>query len=103
MRCCCGGNGNRKRNQGNKDFIEKKKPIFNLGFNTIPQPIIIHTNSPPNQAQYYQQQQAPSPMPAPQSWHLENHPMLPQPSAPPRPNDESYVEPPPAYEKICAS
>ncbi len=109
IKCCCGGNTNRKRNQGKfeKDFIEENQ-MFNLGFNTIPQPIVIHTNSPPYQPQYYQQQ-VPSPPPPPaaaaaaQPWYLENHPMLPQPSAPPQPNDESYMDRPPPYEKICAT
>jgi hypothetical protein len=73
---------------------------FNLGFTTVPQPIIIHTNSPNYQPQFqHQQQQAPPPT---QTWMSENHPMLPQPSAPPLPNDDFYMERPPPYEKVCA-
>jgi len=29
--------------------------------------------------------------------------MLPQPSAPPQPNDDFHMERPPPYEKICGS
>ena len=79
--------------------------MFYLGFTATPQPIIIHTNSPQYHPQYYQQQ-APAPAPVPvsaQTWRLENHPMLPQPSAPPGPIDDSYMDRPPPYEKICGN
>jgi hypothetical protein len=34
---------------------------------------------------------------------LENHPMLPQPSAPPQPFDDGRMDLPPPYEKISAN
>ncbi len=91
--------------------------FLNSAFHPVPQPIIIHTNSPNYQPQH-PQQQAPSPQPQlpAQIWHSENYPMLPQPSAPPRPTDDSYMDRapqrptddsymdrPPPYEKICAT
>ncbi|CAF3629074.1 unnamed protein product [Adineta steineri] len=94
VKCCCGGGGNnnRKRQQG---------------FTTMPQPIIIHTGSPNYQPQFQQQQQqqqVPSPQPPmQQTWGLENHPMLPQPSAPPQPMDDFHMERPPPYEKVCGN
>lgn len=74
--------------------------IFSSGFTSTPQPIIIHTSSLPYQPQYHQQQ---APAPVSPQWHLENHPMLPQPSAPPGPIDDSYMDRPPPYEKICGN
>lgn len=69
----------------------------------VPQPIYVHTGVAGGyQPQYYQQQAA-----GPQGWSSmptqspESRPMLPQPSAPPRPNDSYHMEhPPPAYEKL---
>ncbi len=72
----------------------------NLGFTAVPQPIIIHTGTPNYQPQFQQQQQAP---PRTQNWNLENHPMLPQPSAPPQPVDDFRMDLPPPYEKISAN
>ncbi|UJR22728.1 hypothetical protein I4U23_025762 [Adineta vaga] len=90
FKCCCGGDNGRKRNQG---------------FQTVAQPIIIQTSPGHYQPQVYQHQ-APSPQPpfpAQQTWALENHPMLPQPSAPPQPIDDFHMERPPPYEKICGN
>ena len=106
IRCCCGGN-ERKRQQGklNKYIRIEKYSFFHSGFHTVPQPIIIQT-SPPNYQSQYPQQQAPvsPPVSVPaQTWRLENHPMLPQPSAPPRPVDDSYMDRPPPYEKLYAN
>ena len=39
--------------------------------------------------------------PPPQTWSIGNHPMLPQPSAPPQSNDDFHMEQPPPYEQIC--
>jgi hypothetical protein len=59
----------------------------------IPQPIFIQS-APVS----YHQQAANSPS----SWMVDNHPMLPQPSAPPQPMDSSYgMDRPPPYEKVC--
>ncbi|CAF1128273.1 unnamed protein product [Rotaria sordida] len=91
VKCCC-GNNNRKRN-AEPTTVQ------------VPQPIIIHHTGPSGyQPQYYQQ-------PAPQSWNSvmvrppESRPMLPQPSAPPRPNNDFHIEyvPPPPYEKLYTS
>ena len=97
-----------KVNWKNTSFKKIIFSSFHPGFNPVQQPIIIHTNSPNSYQPQYHQQQAPTsaPVPVPVSvptWRLENHPMLPQPSAPPRPNDDSYIDRPPAYEKICAN
>jgi hypothetical protein len=77
--------------------------ILILGPTTIqvPQPIFVHTGPSGYQPQYFQQQ-------APQAWgpsivqSPESRPMLPQPSAPPRPNDNFFhtEHPPPPYEKL---
>ncbi|CAF2356854.1 unnamed protein product [Rotaria sp. Silwood2] len=91
VRCCCGGN-NRKRH-ATPTTIQ------------VPQPIFVHTGPSGYQPQYYQQQVPP------QSWNSvmvqspESRPMLPQPSAPPQPNDDIYIEhvSPPAYEKLYTS
>ncbi|CAF0925087.1 unnamed protein product [Rotaria sordida] len=91
VKCCC-GNNNRKRNAASTTV-------------QVPQPIIVHHTGPSGyQPQYYQQ-------PAPQSWNSvmvrppESRPMLPQPSAPPRPNNDFHTEyvPPPPYEKLYTS
>jgi len=86
VKCCCNGN-RRKRNQG--------PPTIQ-----VPQPIFVHTGPGGYQPQYHQQQ-------VPQTWSPtvvqspENRPMLPQPSAPPQPNDYFHIEhPPPPYEKL---
>ncbi|CAF0833954.1 unnamed protein product [Adineta ricciae] len=84
IKCCCGGGSDRKRNQG---------------FHSVPQPIVIQT-SPANYHPQVYQQQAPPSQP---TWALENHPMLPQPSAPPQPADDFHMERPPPYEKICGN
>jgi len=70
-----------------------------LFFQASPQPIIITTSYPGYVPQSYQQQ-APSPSPM---WQLENHPMLPQPSAPPLPAESIYPDRPPSYEKAIAN
>lgn len=66
----------------------------------VPQPIFVHTGPAGYQPQYFQQQ-------APSAWNptvvqnSEVSPMLPAPSAPPRPQDFYPMEhPPPAYEKL---
>lgn len=66
----------------------------------VPQPIFVQTGPAGYQPQYYQQQ-------APSVWSPsvvqtnEVSPMLPQPSAPPRPQDYFHTEhPPPPYEKV---
>ncbi|CAM2721414.1 unnamed protein product [Rotaria socialis] len=74
VRCCCRSNKSRKRNEG---------------FVTVPQTVVIQTNSPNSQ------QVRPV-----QSWNSEYHPMLPQPSAPPHHMDDYLSERPPPYEKI---
>jgi len=86
VKCFCGGNS-RKRNQGPTTI-------------QVPQPIFVHTGPTGYQPQYHQQQ-------APQTWSPvavqspESRPMLPQPSAPPRPIDHFHMEhPPPPYEKL---
>ncbi|UJR26302.1 hypothetical protein I4U23_007640 [Adineta vaga] len=79
-KCCC-RDKNRKRNQGPTTI-------------QVPQPIYVHTGPSGYQPQYYQQQ-------IPQSWPSESRPMLPQPSAPPQPNNHFHIEhPPPPYEKL---
>ncbi|CAF1070969.1 unnamed protein product [Rotaria sp. Silwood1] len=88
IKCCCGGSGNNKR-------------MRNQGFITTPQPIVIHTGSSNYPSPYnYQQAVGSSSL---QTWTSENHPMLPQPSAPPQPIDDYLTERPPPYEKICTS
>lgn len=89
----------------NKRFFHwKKKEFFSFhsGPTTVqvPQPIFVHTGPSGFQTQYHSQQ-------APQSWSPvviqspESRPMLPQPSAPPRPYDNFHIEhPPPPYEKL---
>ncbi len=71
---------------------------FYLGPTTVqvPQPIFVHTGP----SGYHSPQ-------APLSWSpvvvqsAESRPMLPQPSAPPRPYDNFHIEhPPPPYEKL---
>jgi hypothetical protein len=102
---CCGGRNNRKRNEGKlKIFLSQKHTLFrfNSGPTTVqvPQPIFVHTGPAGYQTQYHHQH-------APQTWSPivipspESRPMLPQPSAPPRPNDHYHMEhPPPPYEKL---
>jgi hypothetical protein len=82
VKCCCSGN-NRKRNKGPTTV-------------QVPQPIFVHTGP----SGYHSPQ-------APLSWSpvvvqsAESRPMLPQPSAPPRPYDNFHIEhPPPPYEKL---
>ncbi|CAF2036360.1 unnamed protein product [Rotaria magnacalcarata] len=74
VKCCCRSNKSRKRNEG---------------FVTVPQAVVIQSNSPNSQ------QVRPV-----QSWNSEHHPMLPQPSAPPHHMDDYLSERPPPYEKI---
>jgi hypothetical protein len=87
---CCGGRNNRKRNEGPTTV-------------QVPQPIFVHTGPAGYQTQYHHQH-------APQTWSPivipspESRPMLPQPSAPPLPNDHFNIEhPPPPYEKLYTS
>ncbi len=90
----------------NKRYFHWKKQkeffSFHSGPTTVqvPQPIFVHTGPSGYQTQYHSQQ-------APQSWSPvviqspESRPMLPQPSAPPRPYDNFHIEhPPPPYEKL---
>jgi len=87
VKCCCNGNKRRKRGQ-------------DLTAVQVPQPIFVQTGPAGYQTQYHHQN-------APQTWSPvviqppENRPMLPQPSAPPRPHDHIQIEhPPPPYEKL---
>ena len=83
----------------NKRFIIKVQILTSdSGRNTgqVQQPIFVHTGP----AGYHRPQDL-------QSWSPvviqspESRPMLPQPSAPPRPHDNFHIEhPPPPYEKL---
>lgn len=85
------------------DIESLKSSLFYSGQSAavqVPQPIFVQTGPAGYQPQYFQQQ-------APSAWNpmvvktSEISPMLPAPSAPPRPQDYYPTEhPPPAYEKL---